>query len=849
MLLLKLFTLFLCLLCSLASTTSPLSNVQYVTPRISQDSTSIFIFLMYNNDKYTLQFFPNQELYAANYQETVNHDFKVVLDSPPLSHCHYHVSLGDLPNHPEVHGTISTCIGNNVDDNVDVLPIGLISFSGDIVSLELISNLPQSILTDHQRRLTEHTHALIKLSDINMPQSIFIPFQFNMTEKTVIKKRKLDGNTKWVEMLVVNDRRRFDAKGDQTQVETAAIVNAINNLYHNANFDPPIRVVLSAQHTFTAVEDPWEQKLNSNTAADVNILINEFHEWRSGSVQSKSLPDHDTGHLFSSRDFDGSTVGYAGVGTMCLPSSSGGIDQMTFSPAYNAGIVAHEMGHTFDMSHDSNDCENKHVMSSSASAGNSPTTWSSCSSNFIKNFFTNSPEQLECLNNKPTSQWGDPICGNGFVENGEECDPIGTDACCDATTCKFKNGAVCSDVDASTCCKNCQFVPAALKKVCRKAVDTSCDIPEYCTGDSALCPLDRYTYPGAHCVHPTLKIVGACYATQCKVYREQCKRVFQPALKWSNAFQCMNNKINDDRCGRLECSSSQGCQSATYMSQDGTPIGVDDGTPCAIDHETKYGEDTVTQPQCKAGKCVDSGELAPTSVCGNGVTESGEECDCGQANDPCCVCSTCKFKPGATCSNCSPCCDQCKPIEASKNKICRDRVGPCDIIEMCDGISGVCPPDKQKDSPSECKDNNNLVGSCQVDGTCKTLEDVCESQMGSNYRNCLASEADGKVDECGKLLCIKKSAVAQATCSIITATTPADATVGLPCTSPLGGNFGVCNFVKQCKAPATVVPQTPKPTVFACSGIGTHGKGEPFLYCVGSSSDATDIFIPLLPFF
>lgn len=36
------------------------------------------------------------------------------------------------------------------------------------------------------------------------------------------------------------------------------------------------------------------------------------------------------------------------------------------------------------------------------------------------------------------------MCGNGIVETGEQCDTAGNDtACCDASTCKFKAGAVC----------------------------------------------------------------------------------------------------------------------------------------------------------------------------------------------------------------------------------------------------------------------------------------------------------------------------------------------------------------------------------------------------------------------
>jgi hypothetical protein len=78
------------------------------------------------------------------------------------------------------------------------------------------------------------------------------------------------------------------------------------------------------------------------------------------------VPAHDNGQLFSGLDFAANALGYAGVGSMCTPSefsfmivvvstllipffsiagSTGGIDQTdSNSDAFNAAIVAHEMG-------------------------------------------------------------------------------------------------------------------------------------------------------------------------------------------------------------------------------------------------------------------------------------------------------------------------------------------------------------------------------------------------------------------------------------------------------------------------------------------------------------------------
>lgn len=47
------------------------------------------------------------------------------------------------------------------------------------------------------------------------------------------------------------------------------------------------------------------------------------------------------------------------------------------------------------------------------------------------------------------------------------------------------------------------------------------------------------------------------------------------------------------------------------------------------------------------------------SVCGNGVMEPGEECDCGPPSNcdtTCCDAATCRLKPGATCAT-GQCCD------------------------------------------------------------------------------------------------------------------------------------------------------------------------------------------------
>jgi hypothetical protein len=57
-------------------------------------------------------------------------------------------------------------------------------------------------------------------------------------------------------------------------------------------------------------------------------------------------------------------------------------------------------------------------------------------------------------------------------------------------------------------------------------------------------------------------------------------------------------------------------------------------------------------------------QIAEFGLCGNGVVDQGEDCDCGSqeecANtDPCCDPVSCRLKREAECST-GPCCDNCK---------------------------------------------------------------------------------------------------------------------------------------------------------------------------------------------
>ena len=114
------------------------------------------------------------------------------------------------------------------------------------------------------------------------------------------KRHALTATEWWIEFLVVNDNSRYNALGDDTEVESMAITNAVSAYYSNqVNFIVPTSVVMVDQLTFTE-EDPWEETLAVGTCSDCDAgevgaadLLNTWHEWRVDPANN--LAAHDNG--------------------------------------------------------------------------------------------------------------------------------------------------------------------------------------------------------------------------------------------------------------------------------------------------------------------------------------------------------------------------------------------------------------------------------------------------------------------------------------------------------------------------------------------------------------------------
>ncbi|KAH7321120.1 ADAM protease ADM-B [Stachybotrys elegans] len=132
------------------------------------------------------------------------------------------------------------------------------------------------------------------------------------------------------------------------------------------------------------------------------------------------------------------------------------------------------------------------------------------------------------------------------------------------------------------------------------------------------------------------------------------------------------------------------------------------------------------------GECLTANrniETVSGALCGNGIVELGEECDCGGeqgcGNNPCCDAATCQFVGSAVCDPTSEecCTDQCR--YAGRNTVCRASTGECDPAETCSGNSGTCPTDEHLDNGASCGDNDNLQ--C-ASGQCTSRDLQCRAE-------------------------------------------------------------------------------------------------------------------------
>ncbi|XP_069467155.1 disintegrin and metalloproteinase domain-containing protein 8 isoform X2 [Ambystoma mexicanum] len=594
------------------------------------------------NRDYILDLQKNTGLLGKNYTEWYYSEegAEVRVQPQPKDHCFYHGSVLGIEGSSV---SLSTCSGLR----------GFFQTEGQAYLIEPLST---SGGVEAAHAVYRYEHLRTKRATCGSSNATIYdngPRVAAMMNPIHWKSAPLQKGTRYVELLLVVDNTEYRKYKDLITLRNRMqeIVNHVDKLYQSLNF----RVALIGLEI-------WNRDDQIVVSSDAGITLDNFLAWRKKYLMKKKK--HDNAQLVTGVNFDGSTVGLATKLAMCTGDSGAVNQDHSESPFGAASTMAHEMGHNLGMSHDEEvagcGCEiskeNGGCVMAKSVGQKYPKFFSSCSKKDLLNFLSSA--QTSCLWNEPDAEdlYGGPVCGNQFLERGEECDCGSleecTNPCCNATTCRLKNGAECAHGD---CCHQCQI--RAVGDVCRRS-QGDCDLQEYCTGKSADCPNDAFKENGSPCRSGG----GYCYNGACPSHAQHCKTLWGPGAQVASdlcfqnnvqgvrGFNCQKNgrvykacNRKDVMCGQLHCISGDdlpitrwkywiklgnGIECNVAELPDGESEGSAGSDPGLVPTGTKCNKDMVCfEGQCQ-GLAVYGARNCSAKCNSRGVCNHKRECHC-----------------------------------------------------------------------------------------------------------------------------------------------------------------------------------------------------------------------------
>uniref|UniRef100_A0A667GT67 ADAM metallopeptidase domain 8 n=1 Tax=Lynx canadensis TaxID=61383 RepID=A0A667GT67_LYNCA len=480
---------------------------------------------------FTLHLRKNRELVGSGYTETYSmaNGSQVAEQPQRQDHCFYQ---GHVEGHEHSAASLSTCAGLR----------GFFRAGSTVHLIEPLDGASEE--GRHALYQAEHLQqkaGTCGVSDSSLEKALGPRISAAFRPRNWLLPRE----TRYVELYVVTDSTEFQLLGSREAVRRRVleVVNHVDKLYQELN----VRVVLVGLEI-------WNHRDGIHVSSHANTTLENFLTWRAQKLAGRY--QHDNAQLITGVDFTGTTVGLAKVSSMCSRGSGAVNQDHHQNPIGVASTMAHEMGHNLGMAHDENiqGCycpvprEGGGCVMAASIGVKFPRMFSQCSRADLE-LFVEKP-RTGCLDNAPDPGRlvGDPVCGNWFVERGEQCDcgppQDCRNPCCNATTCRLAHGAECAQ---GACCRECRVTPAG--ELCRHPKD-ACDLEEHCDGQQPGCPEDAFQENGTPCPG------GYCYNGACPTLAQRCQDLWGPGSR-AAVETCYTYSISPDCRGRIPLGSSR----------------------------------------------------------------------------------------------------------------------------------------------------------------------------------------------------------------------------------------------------------------------------------------------------
>eukprot|EP00049_Salpingoeca_infusionum_P002017 m.52975 g.52975 ORF g.52975 m.52975 type:complete len:961 (-) comp11345_c0_seq2:160-3042(-) len=452
-----------------------------------------------------------------------------------------------------------------------------------------------------------------------------------------------DSTKNTCEMALVSDHRFLAASAfgnnDLTTTATTMIswLEFANRIFQFTDFGSTIGVGIQLAVAQIHIYEDGSSNANpfKTSTNDYSVFLDQV-----GSISWDSVC---LAHGFTHQDFADGVLGLANVGTICSPPSATGsvssnsgirvfstntgmtttVNFGTVSPELQSMLVfTHEVGHNFGMSHDTScsvfcsdpsnsaHCEGSEVTGGSGghyimwpisvdgSQANND-RFSPCSIDFAQSRInSDSSRSGQCFTNSGSG----PICGNGILQTGEDCDCGSTDPtectavdpCCQPD-CTLAVGAECSD-SVMPCCDSCSLIglevnvtytPAEKEPfLCRSEEEEGCYTDIFCLRDPTLkgaCPSIDYPY---HNITDPPGCVNNASVTSCEVvYNSSLTYLYHKprgTICNGGANICELNGCEGPLCSLFEATDVSGQVPTTIQSRSPENCILDGDSACHV---------------------------------------------------------------------------------------------------------------------------------------------------------------------------------------------------------------------------------------------------------------------------